>query len=236
MKKKNLFVNGAAGRIGRILTYEVVRILGEDWLVGLNDPVGIDRLVESLAEKDFVHGKYDWQIDKRDNHTIEINGKEIPVFSEKDAFKIPFDDLGVDYLEECAGVYGDPKGEKSPPKEKCLARGFLERGIKRAVLSYPADSADVTLIAGVNLDAYNPEIHYIISNGSCTTKALASPLKLLMDQGLEIKALLMDTVHAATNSQRILESLNQILTHHWRSKSNWASNNVFKRKDGRHIL
>ncbi|MBU5678889.1 MAG: glyceraldehyde 3-phosphate dehydrogenase NAD-binding domain-containing protein [Candidatus Aenigmatarchaeota archaeon] len=210
---KKLFINGAGGRIGRMVTYEITRILDEEWIGGINDPIGIDRLVESLYEKDFVHGKYDWQIDKIDNHTIKINEHKIPVFSEKDVLKIPLKDLDIYCVEECSGFYGDPKGVKSPAKEQCLARPFIGNGAKRVILSYPADSADITLIAGVNLDEYDPEKHYIISNASCTTKALASPLQLLMDCGIHIRALLMDTVHAATNSQRILESLNQIWTH-----------------------
>ncbi|MBI5148872.1 hypothetical protein HZA33_04275, partial [Candidatus Pacearchaeota archaeon] len=112
-------------------------------------------------------------------------------------------------VEECSGFYGDDKKDKT----KCLSQQFLDLGVEKVIMSYPADSADITLVMGANQGIYDSAKHRLISNGSCTTKAMVAPLQLLMDQGIKVDALLMDTAHAATNSQNILESLNQIWTH-----------------------
>lgn len=210
---KNILVNGAAGRIGRAVTYE---LSSDDYaggyhasLFALNDPVGIDRIVESLSGKDPVHGKYDWKVEKVDDKIIRINGLAIKVTAEKDLTKIPFKEMGIWLVEECSGFYGDDKKDKT----KCLSQQFIDLGAEKVIMSYPANSADITLVMGANQDLYNAEKHKLISNGSCTTKAMVAPLQLLMDQGIGIEALLMDTAHAATNSQNILESLDNIATH-----------------------
>ncbi|MEK6854810.1 MAG: glyceraldehyde 3-phosphate dehydrogenase NAD-binding domain-containing protein [Nanoarchaeota archaeon] len=203
-----ILINGTSGRIGRAVSYELIK--SDIIPAALNDPVGIEKIVDSLSGNDAVHGKFNWQINKINADEIEINGKKIKVYAEKSLDKIPFRDLGVSIVEECSGFYGNDK--TSPDEIK--AREFLSHGVEKVIMSYPATGAGVvTLVAGVNLEAYDSELYWGISNGSCTTKALVAPLQVLRDYGLKVQALLMDTVHAATNTQSILESLNQISTH-----------------------
>ena len=213
MNERRILINGASGRIGRSVTYELNRYDLQSStfeVVALNDPVGIDKIIESLSGHDPVHGKYNWKIDKVDDHNIRISGRQVAVFAEKDISKIPFGKLGVKIVEECSGFYGDDK--KVPGR--VIARDFLQYGcIDRVILSYPAENADITMIMGVNHDNYNLKKHNIISNSSCTTKSVAEPLRTLVDNGLSIDVLFLDTVHAATNSQPILESLDTISTH-----------------------
>ncbi|MFH1399895.1 MAG: glyceraldehyde 3-phosphate dehydrogenase NAD-binding domain-containing protein, partial [Nanoarchaeota archaeon] len=174
----------------------------------LNDPVGVDKLIESLAGADPVHGTFDWDVEKVNDGTISIFGRHIRVTAEKSLANIPYKDMRIDIVEECSGFFGD---DKKDPKVR-LSDEFFKYGVKRVIQSYPAN-ADATIIMGVNHETYDSVKHRLISNGSCTTKALAAPLRVLMDNGISVDSLLMDTVHAATNSQNILESLDQIWTH-----------------------
>ena len=93
------------------------------------------------------------------------------------------------------------------------ARKFLEYGVQDVIQTYPAKTADISVIMGVNHELYNSEKHRVVSNASCTTKALAMPLQVLLDNGIGIGALAMDTTHAATATQDVLGSLGQIITH-----------------------
>ena len=202
-------INGASGRIGRAVTYELIST-GGDWarVALLNDPVGIDKIRTSLADVDPVHGRFPWTVEKADENHLSINGQLIPVFAQKDLVKIPFADLGVAYVEECSGFYDADKNDKT----RKPAQAFLDQGVRRVFQSYPA-TADIAIVMGANHDLYDPTKHRLISNASCTTKAVVAPLRPLLDEGIGIESVLLDTVHATTNSQSPLSVLNQISTH-----------------------
>jgi glyceraldehyde 3-phosphate dehydrogenase len=221
-QQKHLLINGSAGRIGRGVTYQVASLLDANssiTLRALNEPAGLDAVIESYTSRDPVHGFYNWHAEKATlgaDPAIRIIKEDknldviLPFFAEKDPSKIPFNGLGINMVLECSGFYGDPK--KMPAEN--LGRVFLNQEIvERVIETYPAKTADVSLIMGVNHLSYNPEKHYVISNASCTTKALALPLQILLDNNVQIDALSMDTTHAATASQKVLESLGQIVTH-----------------------
>lgn len=216
---KKVFINGAGGRIGRAVTFELVKAAknySDIELAGLNEPRGIDFVVENYQGRDSVHGIYDWKIEKKNGNTILINGSDVKFYAEKELGKIPFQNDGIEMVLECSGFFGDPKVkdkkiELTPASN--MAREFLKYGVERVVQTYPVKTADATLIMGVNHKLYDPSKHSIISNASCTTKALAMPLQALLNEGIEIDSLSMDTTHAATASQQVLESLGQILTH-----------------------
>lgn len=208
--KKRIFLNGACGRIGRAVAYEISQ--QEDLeLCALNDPVGIDAIFRNYVRRDSTHGKLDWHIEKLGENTLAINGKKVRVLAEKDTKAMQLKDLGIHIVEECSGIYA--KDEK--------ARAFMINGVERVIMSYPVTGGEghIMLVAGVNHELFDPSMHILISNASCTTKALAAPLAILLDHGFNIEALLMDTVHAATNSQHLLDfsddyaALNQISTH-----------------------
>lgn len=208
MEKKRMVINGASGRIGRQMTYEAFRESSLEVAL-LNDLVPIDALVHNFTRRDSTHGTLPWSVTLLDDRTININDKKILVYHEKDPSRLPLRNLGITYVQECSGFFD---GEKGNP------HAFLEAGAQRVIMSYPAKVKDITLVAGVNHFLYNPEKHRLISNGSCTTKALVAPLRLLMDYSIEIVSCMMNTVHAATNSQHVLDfgdryaTLNQICT------------------------
>jgi glyceraldehyde 3-phosphate dehydrogenase len=216
-------INGAGGRIGRAVTNEVVNdmnsvyaVKGENYsidLVGVNEPRGIDYVTKNFQSRDPVHGIYKWHVEKADEKTLAIDGFKVPFYAEKDLTKIPFKDKGIEMVLECSGFFGDPKGKKDLTPADNTARAFLQQGVQKVIQTYPAKSADKSIIMGVNNNEYDPVNHNIISNASCTTKALAMPLQVLLDNGINVEALSMDTTHAATASQDVLGSLGQIITH-----------------------
>lgn len=225
-----VLINGAAGRIGRGVTYEVLCLpphnignidlseqlpTGNLELVALNDPIGIDTAVESYIGRDPVHGIYQWKVEKINDSELALKERRIKFTAEKDITKV-LKGEGIELVIECSGFYGDPKLKDSSAKltpEQNMARSFLNEGVSRVIQTYPAKTADKMIIMGVNHLDYNSDKHRIISNASCTTKALAVPLQVLIDNGIEIDAMSMDTTHAATASQKVLESLSQIVTH-----------------------
>lgn len=203
-----IMINGASGRIGRQVTYEALQEKSLE-VVLLNDLVSTDVLVRNFTRRDSTHGSLPWSVTKMNESLIQIDGRKIAVSHVKDPSKLPLNEIGISYVEECSGFFD---GERGNPAH------FLNAGAKRVIMSYPAKVKDITLVAGVNHELYDPDKHRLISNGSCTTKALVTPLKLLMDVDIEIKSCLMNTVHAATNSQHVLDfgdryaTLNQICT------------------------
>lgn len=203
-----IMINGASGRIGRQVTYEAMHDKSLEVVI-LNDLVPTDAIVRNFTRRDSTHGALPWDVVKVSESVIQINGKDVAVCHEKDPSKLPLESMNVAYVEECSGFFD---GEQGNPAR------FLDAGAKRVIMSYPAKMKEITLVAGVNLDAYNPEKHRLISNGSCTTKALVTPLKFLIDVDIGIKSCLMNTVHAATNSQHVLDfgdryaTLNQVCT------------------------
>jgi len=215
-------INGAGGRIGRAVTKEVIDSMKDSmpssyynlndkkvYLSGMNEPRGIDYVVDSYKGRDPVHGVYDWKIEKKGPNVLEINGFPVAFYAEKDISKIPFQDMGIGAVLECSGFFGDPKvkgGENG-------GRAFFNYGVQKVIETYPAKTADKSIIMGVNHQEYDPVNHNIISNASCTTKALAMPLQVLLDNGINVEALSMDTTHAATATQDVLGSLGQIITH-----------------------
>jgi len=221
---KSVLINGAGGRIGRSVTYEVIKLLGSNakdiTLVAVNEPRGLEFVVDSYKSRDPVHGFYNWDVGGTKGSLsspdrLTMRDYRVSFFAEKDISKV-LESREIDIVLECSGFFGDPKQkDKSVKLTKADngARIFLEHGAKTVIQTYPAKTADVNLVMGVNHQSYDSEKHKVISNASCTTKALAMPLQVLIDNGIEIDALSMDTTHAATASQEVLHSLGQIVTH-----------------------
>jgi glyceraldehyde 3-phosphate dehydrogenase len=227
MVRRNLMINGAGGRIGRTIVYEFFRQKTKETgvenleLIALNDVLGIDYVVKSFQARDAVHGKYDWQVEKSGNDKLRITklgenplSREVVVYSEKDPFILPLNVCGAEVVLECSGRFGDPE-KKDMKLGYCesRARAFLRGNVKKVIQTYPATTSDVSLIMGVNLDIYDNQKHNVISNASCTTKAIAMPLQVLLDNGIEIDSMAMVTTHAATATQGVLDSIGQIATH-----------------------
>jgi glyceraldehyde 3-phosphate dehydrogenase len=146
-----------------------------------------------LLKYDSNYGRFPGTIEVKDDALV-VNGKEIKFLCERDPAKLPWGELGVEYVLESTGVF----------REREKAAKHLEAGAKRVVISAPAKGPDITIVLGVNEDWYNPEEHYILSMASCTTNCIAPVAKVLNDN-FGIEKALMTTVHAYTNDQRILD-------------------------------
>jgi glyceraldehyde 3-phosphate dehydrogenase len=127
-----------------------------------------------------------------DGDTLIVDGRRIRVLAERDPANLPWKDLAIDIVLESTGRFTSAGA----------AHAHLDAGAKRVLISAPADGADVTLAFGVNTDAYDPDIHTIVSNASCTTNALA-PLAAVLDQLAGIEHGFMTTVHAYTQEQNL---------------------------------
>jgi glyceraldehyde 3-phosphate dehydrogenase len=147
-----------------------------------------------LLKYDSLFGKFEGTVEAEGSSLI-VNGKEVKIFAEKDPAALPWKDLGVDIVIESTGLFTD--GTK--------ASKHIEAGAKKVVISAPAKNEDITIVLGVNDEAYDPEKHHIISNASCTTNCLA-PFAKVIDQEFGIIKGLMTTVHAYTNDQKILDA------------------------------
>ncbi len=185
-------INGF-GRIGR----NVLRVAKQNGVSEL-DFVAVNDLTDTatlahLLKYDSVHGTYPGTVETGENSII-VDGDEIQVLSETDPAKLPWADLGVDIVIESTGRF---------TKRDDAAR-HLEAGARKVIISAPAKNEDVTIVLGVNQDAYDPARHDIVSNASCTTNCLAPVVKVLLD-AFGFERGLMTTVHSYTNDQRILD-------------------------------
>jgi glyceraldehyde 3-phosphate dehydrogenase len=183
-------INGF-GRIGRNFFRIANGVEGIE-IVAINDITDTKTLAH-LLKYDSVHRIYDADI-KATEDSIIVNGKEIKITAIKDPAQLPWKDLNVDIVIESTGLF--TKRED--------AQKHLEAGAKKVIISAPAKNPDITIVLGVNQEAYDPTNHNIISNASCTTNALAPVVKVLQKE-FGIKYGYMVTTHAYTNDQRILD-------------------------------
>jgi glyceraldehyde 3-phosphate dehydrogenase len=185
-------INGF-GRIGRNL-FRAAHAAGADidW-VGVNDLFDTKTLAH-LLKYDSILGPFPGTVEHTDDALI-VDGKELKVFAEKDPAALPWGDVGADVVIESTGIFTDREG----------ASKHLAGGAKKVIISAPATDPDVTLVLGVNDDAYDPENHNIISNASCTTNCLAPVAKALHD-AIGIDHGVMTTIHAYTQDQRLQDA------------------------------
>lgn len=201
---KRIGVNGL-GRVGRLVLHHFIESPPEDIeIVAANDLNSADDIAY-LLKFDSVHGVASFDITletgtqklQKGNmpyDKLSIGKLSINLFHEKDPSKIPWDALGVDIVLECTGVFRRRKD----------AAKHLDAGASKVLISAPSDSADLTVVLGVNEGQYDPAQHDIVSNASCTTNSLAPAVKVLNDT-FGIKHLLVTTVHAYTSSQALVD-------------------------------
>jgi glyceraldehyde 3-phosphate dehydrogenase len=183
-------INGF-GRIGRNIMRAALDDDGIDF-VAVNDITNAATLAH-LLKYDSVLGNLDRRIRATDE-AITVDDEEFKVLSVKDPGQLPWADLGVDVVFECTGKF---------TKRDDAAR-HLSAGAKKVIITAPATNPDVTLVLGVNDDAYDKTAHHVISNASCTTNCLA-PLAKVVHESFGIKKAWMTTVHAYTNDQNLLD-------------------------------
>ncbi len=183
-------INGF-GRIGRNVLRTALNDKNID-IVAVNDLTSPKTLAH-LLKYDSILGNLPNNITATDD-SIDIDGKKIHVFAEKDPGKLDWEKYGVQVVVESTGHF--TKAE--------LAKAHLRGTVKKVIISAPATGEDVTLVLGVNEGAYDPAKHNIVSNASCTTNCLGPIAKVLNDK-FKIVAGTMTTIHSYTNDQVILD-------------------------------
>lgn len=190
-------INGL-GRIGRCVLRAAFESGREDIeIVAVNGPAPTDTHVH-LLKYDSTHGIFP-DVKKISEDELEICGKIIPIFHERDASKLPWGKLGVDIVLECTG--------KMNSYDVSIAH--VHSGAKKVIISAPAEAAEATIVYGVNNEVLNAE-QKVISIGSCTTNCLAPVAKVLNDT-IGIERGFMTTIHSYTNDQNILDGTHKDL-------------------------
>jgi glyceraldehyde 3-phosphate dehydrogenase len=185
-------INGF-GRVGRAAFRSAFESgLGLE-LVAINDVADAPTLAQLLAH-DTVYGEFPATIAADESH-ISVDGTAIPVFAETDPARLPWGELAVDVVLECTGKF----------KRRDDAAKHLRAGARKVIVSAPATEPDATIVLGVNDATYDPELHDVISNASCTTNCLA-PVAKVLHETAGIKHGLMTTIHAYTGDQRLIDA------------------------------
>jgi glyceraldehyde 3-phosphate dehydrogenase len=182
-------INGY-GRIGRNILralYEAKRN-SQVQIVALND-LGDAKTNAHLTRYDTVHGKFPGEVTV-DGDSMVVNGDRIRVLAERDPSKLPWGDLGVEFVLECTGLF----------TSKAKAGAHLKGGAKKVMISAPGgEDVDATIVYGVNHNVLKKD-HTVVSNASCTTNCLA-PLAKVLHEKIGIVAGIMTTIHSYTNDQ-----------------------------------
>jgi glyceraldehyde 3-phosphate dehydrogenase len=183
-------INGF-GRIGRNILRASLNDSNLDFVAvnDLTDP----KTLAHLLKYDSILGNLPQKI-SAGTDCIQVDGRNIKVFAEKDPAKLPWESVGVQVVVESTGRF--TKAED--------AKKHLRGPVKKVIISAPATNEDVTLVLGVNHDVYDPAKHHVISNASCTTNCLAPITKVIHDN-FKIVSGTMTTIHSYTNDQVILD-------------------------------
>jgi len=185
-------INGF-GRIGR----QVMKAILEKYERSLQ-VVAVNDLFDTatnahLLKYDTNYGRFPLKV-TAEKDRFSINGQPVQSLAFRDPEEIPWDDFGIDIVVESTGLF--TTGER--------AAAHLAAGAKKVIITAPAKGADLTVVMGVNENAYDPARHHVISNASCTTNCLAPPA-MIVHEAFGIEQAMMVTIHSYTNDQRILD-------------------------------
>ncbi|MBT9152820.1 MAG: Glyceraldehyde-3-phosphate dehydrogenase [Firmicutes bacterium] len=185
-------INGF-GRIGRQV-FRIAHQRSDLEIVAINDLADAKGLAH-LLKYDSNYGRFDAEVSLGEGGIV-VDGRFIKVLAEKDPLRLPWGEMAVDVVVECSGKF----------KERDTAGKHITAGAKKVLISSPATGEDLTLVLGCNQDKYDHAKHHIISNASCTTNGLGPMAKVLSDEFGIVKGL-MNTIHAFTNDQSILDQI-----------------------------
>ena len=160
-------------------------------IVGINDLCPADYLAYML-KYDTMHGQFKGEVSSTEN-AIVVNGKEIPIFAERNPADLPWGKIGAEYVVESTGLF--------LTKEK--AQGHIDAGAKKVIMSAPSKDDTPMFVCGVNLDKYTSDMTFV-SNASCTTNCLA-PIAKVLNDNFGITDGLMTTVHSTTATQKTVD-------------------------------
>ncbi|MDP7160191.1 MAG: type I glyceraldehyde-3-phosphate dehydrogenase [Dehalococcoidia bacterium] len=183
------------GRIGR----QVLRAIRER-VSDTIEVVAVNGLTDSLTNAhlfkyDSSYGPYAGTIEES-NGDLVIDGDRIQVLSDRSPANLPWGNLGVDIVIESTGFFTNADA----------ARGHVEGGAKKVIISAPASGEDLTIVLGVNDDQYDAANHVVLSNASCTTNCVA-PMAKVLHESFGIEQALMSTIHAYTTDQNIQDGV-----------------------------
>jgi glyceraldehyde 3-phosphate dehydrogenase (phosphorylating) len=184
-------INGF-GRIGRNFFRAARKRNADIEFVAVND-LGDAKTMAHLLKYDSVLGPLEQEVEAADGG-IRVGDYDLKLLNEKDPSALPWKDLGVQVVVESTGLF----------TKRDQAQLHLDAGAEKVVISAPATDPDVTIVLGVNEEAYDKEKHRIISNASCTTNCVA-PLAKVLNDAWGIESGFMTTIHAYTNDQQILD-------------------------------
>lgn len=185
-------INGF-GRIGRPVFRRIIDNHPDMEIVAINDLTD-SKTLSHLLKYDSLYGTYQKEVGCTEKLII-VDGKEFPIFAQKDPLDLPWKSLGVDVVLECTGNFSDFDGNKK----------HLDVGAKKVIISAPPKSDSIpTFVLGVNQEKYDSKKDDIVSMASCTTNSLAPVVKILHENFKIVKGL-MTTIHSYTNDQRILD-------------------------------
>ena len=189
MNKIKIGINGF-GRIGR-LVFRAASKNKNIQIVGINDLIDTNYM-SYMLKYDTTHGRFDGSVSVNGNN-LEVNGKNIRVTNEKDPSKLNWSEVEAEYVIESTGLF----------LTKDSAKGHIESGAKKVIMSAPSKDDTPMFVMGVNNKQYTSDMNFV-SNASCTTNCLA-PLAKVLHDNFGIVSGLMTTVHATTASQKIVD-------------------------------
>ena len=189
MNKIKIGINGF-GRIGR-LVLRAAEKNNNIVVVGINDFIDAEYM-SYMLRYDSTHGKFKGSVETKGNNLI-VNGNKIRVTNEKNPSKLKWSDIGAEYIVESTGLF----------LTKDSAKGHIESGAKKVIISAPSKDDTPMFVMGVNNETYTNDINFV-SNASCTTNCLA-PIAKVLNDNFGIESGIMTTVHAVTSSQKIVD-------------------------------
>ncbi len=184
-------INGF-GRIGRNFVRAVLSHHSEIDVVAVNDLTSPETNA-NLLRFDSTQGRLPVPVEVDGDHLL-VGERRIAVLCEREPADLPWAALGVDVVVESTGRF--------TAREQAAAH--LKAGASRVIISAPASDADATFVIGVNDDTFDPALHHVVSNASCTTNCFV-PMVKVVDDAFGIVSGLMTTVHAYTNDQNLLD-------------------------------
>ena len=191
-------INGF-GRIGRQVLIAMAErgVLGKEIDVVAVVDVSTDAKYFAYQMKyDSVHGRFNGTVTTEGDDVLVVNGEKIKcIAATKSPAELPWKELGAEIILECTGIFTDHD----------KAKGHLDAGAKKVIISAPGKGGVKTLVMGVNDNEYDPKEHNIVSNASCTTNCLAPVVYVLLKEGIGIETGLMTTIHAYTATQKTVD-------------------------------
>jgi glyceraldehyde 3-phosphate dehydrogenase len=189
---RRVAINGF-GRIGRNFFRAYLERDPDFEVVAVND-LGDPKTMAHLLAFDSVLGPLPMSV-HADAETISVGERPLRALSIADPADLPWRELGIDVVVESTGRF----------EKREQAQAHLEAGAGRVLISAVANDADITIVLGVNEEAYEPERHRIVSNASCTTNCV-TPLAKVLHDAFTIERGFMTTVHAYTPTQPVLDT------------------------------